>query len=75
MVRKFQYLAAIGDLPTGSCRIYNFKGIEEFYENSNVKKININDDGSLSDDFYSGFFDEADRIAVSIWSMSQSRKN
>gem|GEM_PF-4091337 len=51
-----------------------------------VKKININEDGSLTDDFGSGdgsltddfgsgFFDESDKIALSLFFLNQSQKN
>ena len=40
-----------------------------------VKKININKDGSLTDNFGEGFFDEADKIALELFLLTQVQKN
>ena len=78
LIRKLQYLTA----STKSELTYEDTIIYYFYHPDDVppgeqqiKKINILEDGSLSEDFGTGFFDESDRIAMSIWSMNQSQKN
>jgi hypothetical protein len=40
-----------------------------------VEKIEIDEFGRLSKEFGSGFFDEADRIALDIFLLKQSQSN
>ena len=40
-----------------------------------VEKIDIDEYGRLSKEFGSGFFDEADRIALDIFLLKQSQSN
>jgi predicted ATPase len=78
LIRKFQYLTASPKSnlsPQDSVLYY-------FYDPKNippgqpqVQKININSDGSLTNDFGSGFFDEADNIGLDIWKLNNSQKN
>jgi len=78
LIRKLQYLTAKTDhnLKPEDTLIYYFHPPGNIpIGEEQVKKININTDGSLTDDFGSGFFDEADKIAISLWNMNKSRKN
>jgi len=60
MVRKFQYLVAKGEMKKEDIVIYYFNDPNNIPAGEpQVKKIEILEDGSLSDDFGSGFFDEA----------------
>jgi predicted ATPase len=58
LIRKLQYLIAKKDFKADDAVIYNFRKVPEDNEEI-VKRIDINEDGELSSDFYPGFFDEA----------------
>ncbi len=78
LIRKLQYLTAKTDsnLQPEHTVIYYFYHPDQVpVGEDQVKKIYISDDGSLTDDFGSGFFDESDKIAISLWNMTKSRKN
>jgi predicted ATP-dependent endonuclease of OLD family len=75
MVRKFQYLVAKGEMKKEDVVIYYFHDPNNTPEGEKqVKKIEILEDGSLSDDFGTGFFDEADNLAINLFNF-QNRKN
>lgn len=58
LIRKLQYLVAKKDSKAEDAVIYNFRKATD--DNTEiVKRIDINEDGGLSTDFYPGFFDEA----------------
>ena len=61
MVRKFQYWVAKGKINSENINIYYFENKKNDSNNKDVfvKKININRDGSLSEPFGVGFYDEA----------------
>lgn len=62
MIRKFQYLVAKGEMKPEDAVIYYFNDPDETKRQKGekqVKKITILEDGSLSDDFGPGFYDEA----------------
>ena len=60
MIRKFQYLVAKGRMKKEDIVIYYFHDPNNVPEGEpQVKKIEILEDGSLSSDFGTGFFDEA----------------
>jgi AAA15 family ATPase/GTPase len=60
MVRKFQYLVAKGKMKKEDVVIYYFHDPNNVPKGEKqVKRIDILEDGSLSDDFGTGFFDEA----------------
>lgn len=60
LIRKLQYLTGKGDLKPADTSLYYFYHPNEIPENEKqVKKIEIQEDGSLSSDFGAGFFDEA----------------
>ncbi len=76
LIRKLQYLTAKGELKTNDTVIHYFYPPDQIPIGENqVKKINIEKDGSLTDDFGTGFFDEADKIALEIFLLHKSQKN
>ncbi len=76
LIRKLQYLTAKEKAkPTDTVIYYFYHPDKVLVGEDQVKKIYINDDGSLTDDFGSGFFDESDKIAISLWNITKSRKN
>ncbi|MCO5238659.1 MAG: DUF3696 domain-containing protein [Chitinophagaceae bacterium] len=76
LIRKLQYLTGKGDIKPEQTVIYYFYPPTEVPAGEKqVKKINIKEDGSLTDDFGTGFFDEADNIALELFLLKQSQKN
>jgi AAA15 family ATPase/GTPase len=76
LIRKFQYLKAKGELKDLSIKIFNFKGkSDSTHQRFEWKEIKLNDDGSLSEQFYPGFFDEADNIAFQLYKLNNARFN
>jgi len=60
LIRKLQYLTAKGTLKPEDVIIYYFNHPDNIPEGEkHIKKITIKNDGSLSDDFGKGFYDEA----------------
>jgi len=74
LIRKFQFLTAKKELKSTDIVIYYFNSNKDNNENL-TKKITINDDGTLSDDFGPGFLDEADNIAMDLYKFQRSNKN
>lgn len=69
LIRKLQYLIAKKEYKAGDAIIYNFRKATE--DNPEVvKRIDINEDGSLNKNFYPGFFDEADNLAISLFNLN-----
>lgn len=79
LIRKLQYLTANSksELQSVDTIIYYFYPPDKIPEGEQqVEKIQILEDGSLSKDFGTGFFDEADKIAISIFGLQQqAQKN
>jgi len=76
IIRKLQYLTARDVIkPSDTCIQYFYPPDNIPQGEKQVKKITIDENGVLSDDFGTGFFDEADNIAISIWNMNHSQKN
>jgi predicted ATPase len=76
LIRKLQYLTAKGKIKPEDTAIYYFYPPDDVPPGEEqVKRIDIQEDGSLTDDFGTGFFDEADKIAMSIWNMNKAQKN
>ena len=75
LIRKLQYLTAKKEIKTEDTLIYYFHHPEYVPTGAQqVKKIEIQTDGSLSSDFGTGFFDEADNLAISLFNL-KNRKN
>lgn len=75
MIRKLQYLTASpkSEMKPDDVLIYYFyhpTSVPPGYPQ--IRKINISKEGGLSHDFGSGFFDEADNISLSIWSLNSN---
>jgi predicted ATPase len=78
LIRKFQYLTAKpgNNFYTDDTVIYYLSSNHELGgDEPRVRKININGDGTLTDDFGSGFFDEADKIALELFLLNKSQGN
>jgi predicted ATPase len=76
LIRKFQYLTAVGEIDKTNTTIYYFSHPDKLSSGEpQVSRINFNKDGSLDKDFGPGFFDEADKIAISIWNIKHSQSN
>jgi len=76
LIRKLQYLTAKGDIKGENIQIYYFNHPNSIPDGEeHVKGININKDGSLTDGFGTGFFDEADNIALELFLFTQIQKN
>ncbi len=72
LVRKLQIMVAEETLPKDTVKIYYFNPEED--ENGKVtKEINILDNGSLSDDFGIGFWDEATRLQIELMKLKRSK--
>ena len=76
LIRKLQFLVAKHKIsPTSiSLNYFNMKydGNSPFIK---VKKIPISLDGRLEEEFGTGFFDEADNIAIQLFDIQKSRLN
>ncbi len=79
LIRKLQYLTAKGEIKPEDTVIYYFYPPDHpdvvSGREPQVKKINILPDGSLSGEFGSGFFDEADNIALELFLLKKSQEN
>ena len=69
LIRKLQYHVGSGKIDPSVINIYYFDKDEE------PRKININKDGSLSEGFGPGFYDEADNIAIELFMLNNKRLN
>jgi hypothetical protein len=81
LIRKLQYLVGTpkSDLKSNDVAIYYFYKPDHpavlNKQVNQVEKIDIDEYGRLSKEFGSGFFDEADRIALDIFLLKQSQSN
>jgi predicted ATP-dependent endonuclease of OLD family len=76
LIRKMQYLTAKKEIsPTNSVIYYLHSSDNKNKKANRVTKINILEDGSLSDTFGPGFFDEADNLAIDLFNLHSNRKN
>lgn len=74
MIRKFQYLVAKGKMKPEDIVIYYLHDPNDIPEGEKqVKKIEILPDGSLSDDFGPGFFDEAANWELELLRLKKNR--
>jgi len=75
LIRKLQYLTAKGDrkLKPEDTIIYYFYHPDKVpVGEKQVKKINIQEDGRLSQPFGEGFFDESSRLMIELMNISQN---
>jgi len=81
LIRKLQYLVGsnISQITPDEVLIYYFYKPDHpavlNKQVNQVEKIDIDEYGRLSKEFGSGFFDEADRIALDIFLLKQSQSN
>jgi AAA15 family ATPase/GTPase len=76
LIRKLQYLTGKGDLKPADTSLYYFYHPDEKPKNEKqVKKIEIMEDGRLSDCFGQGFFDEADNLATQLYLQNINHSN
>jgi predicted ATPase len=77
MVRKFQYWVAKGKIKPSDVNIYYFDNKNEDPEIKDliIKKISINKDGSLSEPFGEGFFDEATNWQFELLKIKNAQNN
>jgi predicted ATPase len=76
MVRKLQYLTAKDKIKPDDVVINYFTDPEDLEEGEEqVRSIRIKENGSLTGDFGTGFFDEADNLAVKLFLMKDDSKN
>jgi predicted ATPase len=76
LIRKLQYLTAKGEFSPDDSNIYYFHDPNNIPEGEpQVKKIEILEDGSLSDDFGAGFYDEATNWKFELLQLRKSQKN
>jgi predicted ATPase len=76
LIRKFQYLTAQKELRSKDICIYYFHEPNSVPQaEKQVRKIEIQDDGILSNEFGSGFFDEADNLATQLFVLNKNASN
>ena len=74
MIRKFQYLVAKGEMKPEDIVIYYFNDPNNIPAGEKqVKKINVLEDGSLSDDFGPGFYDEAANWKLELLKLKKNK--
>ncbi|WP_341228442.1 AAA family ATPase [uncultured Arcticibacterium sp.] len=75
-IRKMQYLIAKKAFKAEDAIIYNFRKFNNDETESNaVKPIKFNKDGSLSENFYPGFFDEASSLELELLKIKRGNSN
>jgi len=78
LVRKLQYLIAKGEFKAENVSIFYFEEPETRKGKSKkplFRKISLDDNGRMSQDFGPGFFDEADNIAIQLFNINQQSNN
>lgn len=76
LIRKLQYLTAKKEIKPEDVIIYYFHKPNEVPKGEKqVKKIKIQEDGCLSDNFGPGFFDEADNLATQLFVLNKNASN
>ncbi len=75
LIRKFQTLVARREVEEDNISLNYVYSTEDYVSpsDSRVKHISINEDGSLSDSFGTGFFDEADNLSVELMSLNMRK--
>jgi len=76
LIRKLQFLTGKGDIKPADTSLYYFYSFKEKPKGEKqVKKIEIMQDGRLSDYFGEGFFDEADNLAMKLFVLNKNTSN
>ena len=76
LIRKIQYLIGKKEFDNKDVNLYYFYPPDKVPKGEpQVKRIDIEKDGRLTDEFGSGFFDEADNLAIDLFQLSKSQKN
>jgi predicted ATPase len=76
LIRKLQYLVAKQNITPEEIKIYYFNHPRHLDpQEKQIKAIEIFPDGSLSDDFGPGFFDEAINLKLDLLKLKNSQKN
>lgn len=71
-IRKIQYLTATKKIEKDKTKIFYFNKTKS---DVRISEIAINEDGSLTEDFGSGFMDEADNIALALYKIQKKNLN
>lgn len=75
-VRKLQYLTAKKEITPKEISLYYFYEPDKIPEGEKqVKKIEFEESGFLSTEFGTGFYDEADKIAIDLHILKNTHKN
>jgi predicted ATPase len=76
LIRKLQYLTAKKEITPADTAIYYFYDPENVPAGKKqVERIRIETDGSLDKDFGTGFFDEADNLAIDLFNITKAQRN
>ncbi len=76
LIRKLQFLTAKKKLRPWHSQIYYFYNPTKIPQGENqIKKINIQEDGSLTDNFGEGFYDEATSWKFELLKLNNPQKN
>lgn len=75
-IRKLQFLTANKEITADSSVIYYFNADRYVtYQEPKVKKIEIRNNGNLSDTFGPGFYDETTRLQFDLMKLNQEQNN
>lgn len=76
-LRKLQYLVAKKELPAGDIKMYYFNdpGTIDAEKEEQVYAIDINEDGSLTESFGPGFYDEAANWKFELLTLINEQRN
>lgn len=73
LIRRLQVLTASGEAKPEDSVIYYLNGDRKSEDEKQVTKININTDGSLTDDFGPGFLDEATNWKLELMRLKNAK--
>jgi energy-coupling factor transporter ATP-binding protein EcfA2 len=75
-IRKLQYLTATNEINPGDAVIYYFNNPKKIPQGEKqIKKITIEKDGSLTDNFGPGFIDEGTSLKFELMRLNKGRQN
>lgn len=76
LIRKLQYLVAKKELPKEKAVIYYFNS-DEFVtkQEPKVKLLEITENGNLTDNFGTGFYDEATKLQFELMRLNKEQRN